>query len=148
MNRKTPGYFSLYVPFVSALPVMLALAIALWFLIPTSDVTEAPGSMFHVGELLLPGTSPAWGVLGGPALFAWTYLLTEAFLTWRVLTPYLVTAILVPGIARPFGLGTGPAVYMINNPSWIAVLGPAALMFVVNLFLVRRLRQASASGVA
>jgi hypothetical protein len=78
----------------------LGLAVVMFF-IPHRDVTQPPGRIFPVFEVLLPGVSPSWGALGGLALVAWISLAFQTLLILGRGTPYLLTSIALPNLSRP-----------------------------------------------
>ena len=128
--------------------VLLFFGIAVLFLIPTREVTQPPGKLERVWEVLLPGTAPVWNMLGGVVLIAWCYFVLQDFLLYRFGTPYLLAFIAMPNISKVYGvpamdspvLQLGKVGGMIN-PSWIWVYLAPAVLFVVNLFLVLRARR-------
>ncbi|MGA3323667.1 MAG: hypothetical protein ABSF45_04290 [Terriglobia bacterium] len=125
--------------------VLLLYGVAVLFLFPTREVTQPPGRLQRVWEVLLPGTAPAWNMLGGLALIAWCYLLLQDFLILRIGTPYFITAIAMPNFQRAYGV-PGPGndqdlFKLFLRPSWVWVYLAPAVLFAVNLFLVLRGRR-------
>jgi tetratricopeptide (TPR) repeat protein len=132
-SGDTPAATLLTVFFVAA----LALAVALLF-IPRGAVSQQPSRAFAILEALFPGVSPVWGPLGGLVLVTWTYLLFQGVLILKIGTPFILTSIAMPNLARPFGLPPGDPSSLLSmlNPSWMWVYLAPALLFVVNLGLV------------
>ncbi len=122
----------------------LAFAIALLFLIPTRDVTQPPGRLQIVWELLAPGTSPRWGALGGVILVAWCFLVLELLVYLKVGSPYILMSIAIPNLAFAYGIPlSDPAhdVLALVNPSRLWIYLAPAVLFAVNLILVLRARK-------
>lgn len=127
---------------LTAFPVIaLVLALAILFVVPSRPVTQPPGRWHSIWEVVFPGTSPAWGVLGGMALLGWCYYLAQLAIVWKTNTPRILMAIIMPNILRSFGVpweGSGWELFRYLGPSWAWLLVPPALLFVVNLVVVWR----------
>jgi hypothetical protein len=119
-------------------------ALAVVFLFPMREVTQPPPKRHEVWEVLFPGTSPIWHVLGGLVLVAWIYLVIQDLLLIFIGTPYLLTGISMPNLAKAYGVpwpSTRSGVYALINPNWIWVYLAPAVLFAVNLLLVLRVRR-------
>lgn len=120
---------------------LLAFSIAVAFILPSREVTQPPRKMQVVPEILFPGTSPAWGYLGGLALVGWIYFLLQNLLMFWKGSPYIITLIAMPDLERAYGIpvkGSFEAALRLVNPSWMWVYLAPALLFAVNLLLVFR----------
>jgi len=125
--------------------VLMVSAIAILFLVPSREVTVPPGKLQTLWEVLLPGTSPAWKMLGGLALVAWCYFVIQDLLILRIGTPYIIAAVAFPNLHFPYGVPTPSdnreLLRLLLRPSWIWVYLAPAVLFAVNLFLVLRARR-------
>lgn len=125
------------------LATLLFCSLVILFLLPQWDVTQRPGRLQTVWEALLPGTSPAWGFLGGITLLLWFYipflfLMSNLFEMDTLLPSFFVISLsLSNGI--PFLESS-----IISRPSflWIVV---AAGLFAANLILLWRARRRESS---
>ncbi len=121
---------------------LLVFAIALVLQSPSREVTQPPGKMQRVWELVAPGTSPAWGIIGSFALIAWMYLLVQDVLHLWKGSPYIVAAIAMPNITKAYGVpGPGMSFHQLMsliNPSWVWIYLAPAVLFAVNLAVVFR----------
>ena len=135
---------------VCAAVPLVGLALALIFWIPARDVTQPPDKSQVWWEVLFPGTSPAWGFLGGLVLVAWIYLgLQDALLFWKG-TPGVVAAISLPSLVHAYAVPGADNARVLReyiNPSWVGVYLAPALVFAVNLVLVLRRRKALGSSL-
>lgn len=121
------------------LVALMILALALLFLIPRRDVSEPSGPRHWILEVLFPGTAPQWSVLGGLVLLVWCYLLVQGLLTWRIGSPYLMTTIAFPNISRSYLVEPmGVDFFAMINPGWKMLYLAPAVLFLVNLVMVRR----------
>ncbi len=117
-----------------ALTLVLALALALLFLIPVREVTVTAGPRPWIAEALFPGMSPRWSFAGAAVLLLWTYLLVQTLLWWRFGSPYIITFIALPNLARSYGV-SGDILRLINpNRLWLYVA--PAVLFIANLGIV------------
>ncbi len=125
--------------------VLLLYGTAVLFLFPKREVTQPPGKLHRVWELLLPGTAPAWKTLGGVALIAWCYFILQDILILRLGTPYFLAAISFPNLQGAYGVpapSDNQELYkLFLRPSWVWVYLAPAVLFVVNLFVVLRARR-------
>jgi len=123
---------------------VLLYALALLFILPTRQVTQPPGKLQIVWEVLLPGTSPSWQVFGGVALVGWCYFLLQDFLLYKIGTPWLFAAIATPNLSKAYGVPGASVANALHaiNPSWVWVYLAPAVLFAVNLILVLRARRA------
>ena len=120
------------------------LALALIFWIPARDVTQPPDKSQIWWEVLFPGTSPAWGLLGGIVLVAWIYLGLQDVLLWGAGTPRIVTRGSLPNLVSAFAVPGADHARVLReyiNPSWVWVYLAPALLFAANLILVLRRRK-------
>jgi tetratricopeptide (TPR) repeat protein len=130
--------------FGSVLPIsvtiaVLAVALAIVFLIPRREVTQPPGRMLALGETLFPGSSPGWGYLNGLVLAAWGFFLLQAFFMIRLGTPYFLTVDYMLNLNYVYGVPVTEAdVLKYINPSWIWLYLAPAVLFAVNLVVVFR----------
>jgi hypothetical protein len=123
---------------------LAVLALVLLFVIPIREVTQAPGPRHWIWEVLAPGTSPRWGVLGGVVLLGWCYLMVQWLLAWRFGSPYIMTSIALPSLSRVYLVEmTSAAILKLINPPWEWVYLAPALLFLVNLVVVWRGRSAT-----
>ncbi|MGH9555512.1 MAG: tetratricopeptide repeat protein [Terriglobales bacterium] len=123
---------------------LLVLALVLLFVIPRREVSQPAGPRHWVWEVLIPGTSPRWGVLGGAVLLGWCYLLVQGLLAWRFGSPYLMTFIALPNLSRAYLVEmTGDATMGLVNPGWELLYLAPALLFLLNLVVVWRSRSAT-----
>jgi hypothetical protein len=120
----------------------LLLAIALLFVIPSRDVTQPPGKRLIIWEVLIPGTSPAWGPLMGFVVLAWGFLvIQDVFLFWLG-SPYIIASLAIPNLQFSYGVPADQAdVLRLINPSWVWLYLAPAVLFAVNLVLVLRGRR-------
>jgi hypothetical protein len=121
--------------------VIFAFSIALLLVLPRRDVTQPSGRWQFVWELLAPGTSPRWGILGGFILVLWIYFVIQDFLLFDLGTPSVLGAIAIPNVASAYGVpGQGglSEVFKIINPSWVWLYLAPAVLFAVNLVVVFR----------
>lgn len=129
-------------PTVPGLVFGIGLTIAVWLILPYREVTQLAGRSLQVLERILPGLSPTWGLWGVLPLVAWSTLMIGSVLWRGYLTPYLVTAIALPGVQRAFGLPPeATESYWDLNPNpvmWVAAIG---ILFAVNLLVLRRGRR-------
>ena len=129
------------IPSIVQIAIMVY-AIALLFLFPYRDVSQPPGRLQVLWEVLFPGSSPAWHFFGGIILIAWSYLVVQLFLTLRVGSPYFLAIIAIPNLSRAYGITTDQwewaAVLRLINPSWGWIYLAPPVLFVVNLFVVLR----------
>ncbi len=121
---------------------LLAYGITLVFRSPSQEVTQPPGKMQEVWELVAPGTSPAWGIIGSFALIAWIYFVVQDALFFWKDTPYIIVAIATPNVNRAYGV-PGPdlsfrQLMSLFNPSWVWIYLAPAVLFSMNLALVFR----------
>jgi tetratricopeptide (TPR) repeat protein len=128
--------------------LVMALALAMNFLIPSREVTVAPSPRHAVWETLLPGTSPTWGIMGGLLLWWWMYFLVQGLLlAWKD-TSRILTFITIPNLSRNYAV---PGLTMEEllriggpiNPGWTWVLVVPLVIFAVNFYLVWRGRRAA-----
>jgi hypothetical protein len=127
--------------FTVATVILFAFSIALLLVLPQRDVTQSSGKWQFVWELLAPGTSPRWGIMGGFALVLWIYFLVQDYLLFHLGTPYLLAAIAMPNVVSAYGVpgqGDTSEVFKIINPSWLWLYLAPAVLFVVNLVVVFR----------
>ncbi|MCX6618883.1 MAG: tetratricopeptide repeat protein, partial [Acidobacteria bacterium] len=120
------------------------LALALIFWIPARDVTQPPDKSQIWWEVLFPGTSPAWGLLGGIVLVAWIYHGLQDVLLWGAGTPRIVTRGSLPNLVSAFAVPGADHARVLReyiNPSWVWVYLAPALLFAANLILVLRRRK-------
>jgi len=120
---------------------VLAFSIAVAFILPSREVAQPPWKFQVVPEILFPGTSPAWGYLGGLALVGWTYFLLQDFLMFWRGSPYIITVIAMPNLERAYGIpieGSFEAALRLVNPTWVWMYLAPAVLFGVNLLLVFR----------
>ncbi len=119
----------------------MALALVLVFLRPRATAPKT-GTLWTVVEILFPGVSPAWNLVGGVALVAWMELLLADFLTAVYSTPYVFSSIgssTLEGAYRVPGASNLIVQQLRPGPAWV-YLAPAALL-VVNALLVIRARR-------
>lgn len=124
----------------AATVIVLAFSIALFLVLPHRDVTQPVGGWQAVWELLGPGTSPRWGVLGGFVLVLWMYFLLQDYFLFDLGTPYMLAAIATPNIAG-YGVpvkGGMSDEFKLINPSWVWIYLAPAVLFAVNLVVVFR----------
>jgi hypothetical protein len=124
----------------AATVIFLAFSIALFLVLPHRDVTQPAGKWQTLWELLAPGTSPRWGVLGGFVLVLWMYFLLQDYPFSAFGTPYILAAIAIPnlagyGVPTPHGMSD---VFALINPSWVWIYLAPAVLFAVNLVVVFR----------
>ncbi len=118
----------------------LVFAAALFFL-SAWPVTRAPRRIDTVLEIIFPGISPRWSLLGGLALAGWCYFfLADALLVWKG-TPYIFASIALPDLSRSYGLLGHIDFLGLINPSWVWVYLAPAVLFTVNLVLVLSARR-------
>ncbi len=117
----------------------LVFAAALFFL-SAWPVSRPPRRIDTVLEIIFPGISPRWSLLGGLALAGWCYfLLGDTLLVWKG-TPYIFASIALPDLSRSYGLLGDIHFLGLINPSWVWVYLAPAVLFAVNLLLVFRNR--------
>jgi len=125
--------------------VLLLYAVTILFLFPAREVTQPPGKLQTLWEVLFPGTSPAWKMLGGLALVAWCYFLIQDLLILWIGSPYFIARIAFPNLNGAYGVPAPSDLRelckLFLRPSWIWVYLAPAVLFVVNLFLVLRARR-------
>lgn len=115
-----------------------ALALALLLVIPIREVTQAPGPRHWIWEVLMPGTSPRWSVLGGVVLLGWCYFVVQWMLAWRFGSPYIMTFIALPNISRAYLVEmTYTAILKLVNPGWELMYAAPAALFLVNLVVMK-----------
>jgi len=122
-------------------------AIAILFLIPSREVTQSPGRLHFVWEILFPGTLPAWTYLGGFAFVAWSFFLIRGAVLSSTFNRYLVVAslpgFLVETFLDTYGISADSAgILHVFQPSWVWLYLAPALLFLVNLVMVLRSRRA------
>ncbi len=123
---------------------LLVLSLALLLLVPMRDVSQPPGARHWIWEVIAPGTSPAWSVLGGLVLLAWCYFLVQGLLTWRFGSPYLMSMIALPNLSRSYLVqGAFTVAHQAIIPGWQWLYLAPAVLFLVNLVVVRRSRRAT-----
>jgi hypothetical protein len=122
---------------------ILLYALAVLFVFPTREVTQPPGRRQSVWEVLFPGTSASWHVLGGFVLLAWTYLVIQDLLLIFVGTPYMISGFSMPHLSKAYGVPDAAAQNALRliNPSWVWVYLAPVVLFAVNLILVLRARR-------
>ncbi len=91
-----------------------------------------------------PVPSPAWGLLGGLALVAWScWLLHVALyrLTWG--NSAIVTDIAIPNLVKAYGapVDSPDDQWRLFRPSWILVYAIPAVVLCANLVIVWRARR-------
>ncbi len=123
---------------------LMVMAFGLLFVARHREVTQPPGRRHWIWELLAPGTSPRWGVLGGVALAAWFYLVLQCICMMGLGTPYLLLGVAVPNLSRAYLVPNADAAAVLRflNPSWLWIYAAPALLFLLNLVLVLRGRKA------
>jgi tetratricopeptide (TPR) repeat protein len=124
--------------------VLIIYCVALIFLIPSREVSVPPERLHTVWEVLLPGTSMAWGVLGGLAMAAFIYFVLQSLLIARSGTSYFISMIAAPNLSSNYGVPIGNSfadIVRLLKPSWVWVYLAPAVLFAVNLFLVLRDRR-------
>ena|SRR5271157_4367776 len=125
--------------------VILAFSIALVLVLPHREVTQPAGKWQFVWELLTPGTSPSWGVLGGFVLVLWMYFVVQDTLTLLGPgTPYIIAWIAMPNLSASYGVhvpGGSSGLLRIINPSWVWLYLAPAVLCLVNLVMVLRSRR-------
>jgi hypothetical protein len=108
-------------------------------------VNQPPGSRHWLWEVLFPGTSPAWNILGGLVLLAWCYFLVQGLLTRQYGSPYLMSMIALPNLSRVYMVQGGFLVaYQEILPKWQWLYLAPAFLFLVNFALVWRSRRTTA----
>jgi hypothetical protein len=123
---------------------IMVYAIALLLLFPYRDVTQPPGRLQVLWEVLFPGCSSAWHFFGGIILIAWSYLVLQLFLTLQVGSPYFLAIISIPNLSSAYGIAATdqwPASLRMINPSWGWIYLAPTVLFAVNLFVVLRARR-------
>lgn len=118
---------------------LLAFAVIL-NLLPHRRAVKVPPSGNRWLELLFPGTSPRWSVIGPVFLAAWCFLLLQILARLVMGTPYFLTGEWTPIYAAKW-LGipveTLPSPYIYLRPSAMWMYGAPTLLFVVNAAVVR-----------
>ena len=117
----------------------LLFAILLVTVAPKREVTVPPGKREWIWSALVPGLGPHWGVLSCLVLLAWSYLLIQLVLFLKLGSPYVITLISIPNLARSYGVLSAPLMGGLN-PGWFAIYAAPALLFAVNALLVLRNR--------
>jgi len=121
--------------------ILLAVAVAMVFLVPSREVTQPPGKAQVFWEILAPGASPVWGVFGGLVLVGWIYFLVQdLFLFWKG-SPYIIRVIATPNVVSTYRIpikDSAQLVLRLINPSWAWVYLAPAVLFALNLTLVFR----------
>lgn len=108
-------------------------------------VTLGGGKFAALFELLVPGTNPCWGVLGGLAAVTWAYLVIQALLIHYIGSPDILLTIAVPDLTRVYGVKIDTlALFRSLGPTWLLAYGLPLLLFVLNLFLVVQQRRKAA----
>ena len=127
------------------IPVALLLyAAAILFFIPTREVTQPPGRFQMAWEMLFPGISPAWRMLGGLVLVAWCYFVLQDLLILKIGSPYVIATVALPNLKSAYGVpvpGGEAFSKALFRPSWVWMYLAPAILFVANLFLVLRARR-------
>jgi tetratricopeptide (TPR) repeat protein len=130
----------------ATLSLVLVLALALLLVIPSRDVTQAPGKGQVVWEVLLPGTSPTWSYLGGMALAAWVFFIAQVALlpikgSTSTISPLLWSSL--EGIlSSAYGVNVATTqILRAITPGWAWLYLAPAVLFAVNLILVLRARR-------
>lgn len=126
-----------------ATTLVMVFSIALLFLFPQRAVAQREGKLQFLWELLAPGTSPSWGVVGGFILVAWIYFVAQDYYFYRRELPYLF-AVGFPSTTSYYGVPAPSRMidmfkFMLPSRAWRDLV-PAAL-FLVNLVLVLRRRR-------
>jgi tetratricopeptide (TPR) repeat protein len=117
--------------------LLLVLAVAHVFLIPRQEVTQPPAKAVALWEALLPGTSPAWSIVGGLVLLGWSYFVLRAVLALSIGTPYFFDRDIMLNTAIAYGVPASESdVLRVFNPSWVWIYVAPAVLFLVNLLLV------------
>lgn len=133
------------VPILASSFITAALAFAIGlFLIPLREATQPPEKTHWVLETLFPGTSPAWGLLGGLALVAWScWLLHMALYRWTWGNSAIVTDMAIPNLTKAYGVPIDNPLdlWVLFRPSWILVYVMPAVVFFANLVIVWRARR-------
>jgi len=113
---------------------------------PAREVTQPSSRVFRAASWIVPGLSPAWSWLAGPALIAACYLLLEAALIGAFGSPGASTGD-APFWVRTFGVTTERAAAIaFGNPSWLVLGGSIAALYVVNALLIGRAVRARESA--
>lgn len=117
--------------------LFLVLAIALLF-VPSRAVTQPPPRGFAFAQILFPGLAGGWSFLGGWVFVAWVYFLIQLFLILKIGTPYILTSIAQPGLARTYNVPAGQSepLFQFLNPGWTWIYLAPVVLFLVNLGLV------------
>jgi hypothetical protein len=123
----------------------MVFSIALLFLFPQRAVTQREEKLQFLWELLAPGTSPCWGVVGGFILVAWIYFVAQDYYFYKRELPYLV-AVGLPSITSYYGVPVPGRTFdvfkfMLPSRAWRDLV--PAVLFLVNLVLVLRRRRAT-----
>jgi tetratricopeptide (TPR) repeat protein len=123
---------------------VLIFTLLLVSVIPYKDVTLPPSKREWIWATLFPGLGSEWGSLAWLVLPAWSYLLIQLFLFWRVGTPYAITNFIgLWNVVGSYGLSTEPVLHHLGglNPGWIAMYAAPAALFAANALLVFRSRR-------
>ncbi len=136
---KNLAGLSLPWPGILLASALLAFALAVLFLFPSREVTQPPGKMQPIWEMLFPGTTPSWRIFGGLVLVAWSYFLLQDVLLFSKGSPYIIIRIAIPNVVTLYGVpATSEDVLRLINPSWVGLYAAPAVLFTVNLVLVFR----------
>ena len=120
---------------------LLAFGFVVTFGFPRVPAPRPPYRWHWVLELLFPGTSPAWGALGGVVIAAWIYFFFQLWIYTTSGTPYIIAAIALPNLTRSYGVPMTEAdLYSLINPGVLWIYGAPILLFVLNALLVLRSR--------
>jgi tetratricopeptide (TPR) repeat protein len=127
------------VPMVLALSLILVIALAVIFVIPHYEVSQAPPRWLDWIELFVPGSSRHWGWLTSPALVLWGAVLWGAFNMSRLSTPFIFAGLTTPNIIHAYKApGTIQDVHRLLLPHWSILYGLPIALFVINAVLVLR----------
>ncbi len=116
--------------------VVFITVLALPFL-PSREVTQAPGRSQAILEVLFPGTSSSWNVLGGLVLTAFVYSVFQWLIVLKTGGILPMTGMMFPNLTRAYGVaGDVTQVGPLFRPSWVWLYVVPTAIFLVNAGLV------------
>jgi tetratricopeptide (TPR) repeat protein len=120
----------------------LLFAAALFVLIPWRQAALPSGKIHAILEMLLPGTSAPWGLLGGVVLLAWSsWLLHLALSRWTFGTSAILTTDFFADRVFAYGVPADASDLMkFFRPGWAFTYALPIVLVCANLVLVWRAR--------
>ncbi len=124
----------------------LMFALFMLFFMRRSRVDQTPCPRHWIGELVFPGTAPAWNILGGLVLALWTACWVGVAFWPAFGSPWMMTSVQL-WFMRWYTRTTADSRGLLN-PSWWWFAGVLLMVFGVNAAVVLRGRRATGRTVS